>query len=672
MKQLALAITTVLAGLSINPSAEAVYVNPEGLGQVLLFPYYTTRAGWKTLINITNTSGQVVVAKVRFHEGYNSRDVFDFTIVLSPFDVWNGTVEDDGNGVPKFSTADKSCTIPEIGSTGMLFDDGTTTNASLAYTGNAADGGPTTKDRLREGYINVIMMGTAMVGDTSTPTGNGVDPIGSAIPAALAAIIPAAVPVANTPNAHLNNATAANATAKVTDLDLINSAIHVSGTPKNCANLRTAFSLSGAFAGQNALGAGTNNVGINLLKNSYQYGSVRAVNGTNPLKGSFSLVQSSKGWNASGKPTTLASFYAPGQNIANNDRAFGDNLVTAQLSPAALANIQGWNTADGTNPNNPAGLLDLSPLGSGRQGYDATFDHSFHEPELSSANTVGEFFTDQPANANALTGTHGDIDTISDQYPNGAADGIDNDGVDAVSLALRATSVVNQWGERKVTTANGWSLDSDWVVTFPTKRFYVDLGVTPTQMQNWQGAAPAAHEFAGRAAYRSVLPAAPAVSPATFNANTGIGQPYSFTLNAASPFTRPFLSGQSCDTVAMTAYDREENTFNPMGGAAFSPAPTPSGAALCEEVNILSFRSTDSAKSNVLESPIGSGKLGANISSSVIPTIYENGWMRLTFRKNNLNNMLPSIGFSIITRGDPTGGSGILNEAYIVEPAYTR
>ena len=92
IKKMALAVGTVLGGLSMVPSAQAVNLATDGLGQSLIFPYYTTRAGWNTLFNITNTSDQIVAVKVRFHEGYNSRDVFDFNVVLSPKDVWNGTV----------------------------------------------------------------------------------------------------------------------------------------------------------------------------------------------------------------------------------------------------------------------------------------------------------------------------------------------------------------------------------------------------------------------------------------------------------------------------------------------------------------------------------------------------------------------------------------------------
>ncbi|MBK7542371.1 MAG: hypothetical protein IPP10_12825 [Candidatus Competibacteraceae bacterium] len=165
IKKMALAVGTVLGGLSMVPSAQAVNLATDGLGQSLIFPYYTTRAGWNTLFNITNTSDQIVAVKVRFHEGYNSRDVFDFNVVLSPKDVWNGTVSNGPGDVPVFSTSDTSCTVPQIPAAGQPFQ-GSGANGILAYTNvpggvQAADGGPADTDRMREGYVTMTMMGSS-------------------------------------------------------------------------------------------------------------------------------------------------------------------------------------------------------------------------------------------------------------------------------------------------------------------------------------------------------------------------------------------------------------------------------------------------------------------------------------------------------------------------------
>jgi hypothetical protein len=499
MKKLALALGVVAGGMSLVPAAQAVNLATDGLGQALIFPYYTTRAGWNTLFNITNTSNEVVAIKVRFHEGFNSRDVFDFNVILSPYDVWNGTLSNGVGDVPTFSTADTTCTVPAIPSGGVSFNDGVITNGLLAYTGSAADttvANLLTTDRMREGYVTVMMMG-------SSP------PVGLAFGAV-------------------------HTTARI---------------PGNCAALRNAFALQGTTIAQ--LRAAFPNYAIN------------------PLKGAFSLVNAANGWNASGSATTLADFYDP-TAVAGAP----DNLITAQLPPSSVGNV---------------------------------YTDSFHEPELSSANTPGEvLLTSGVVSTSTATG-----------------------GADAVSFVLRRASVINQWANRVASAATGgWSVASDWVLTFPTKRFYADT---------------ATHEWAGRATGRPVaqLPA------------------------GLAPFTSAFVSstGQSCDTVRFTFYDREEQTPASSGNPVFSPAPTPRGDSLCEEVNVLSFGATGSA-TGVLGSPLGASRLAANVPT---PTSYENGWMQLNF--TNAAGWLPTVGFAVINRTDPVG---TLNESFTVDNAYIR
>ena len=117
VKKLALAMSLALGGVSMVPSAQAVSVSADNLGQALIFPYYTVRGGWLSLFGVVNTSNQVVAVKVRFHEAYNSRDVFDFNVILSPYDEWTGWLADSPNG-PVMYTEDKSCTVGDIFSTG--------------------------------------------------------------------------------------------------------------------------------------------------------------------------------------------------------------------------------------------------------------------------------------------------------------------------------------------------------------------------------------------------------------------------------------------------------------------------------------------------------------------------------------------------------------------------
>lgn len=486
MKQAALAVGTVLGTLSLLPSAQAVNLATDGLGQALIFPYYTTRSGWNTLINITNTSDQVVVMKVRFHEGYNSRDVFDFNVVMSPYDVWNGTLANGAGDVPNFSTSDKTCTVPTIPSGGQTFP------GILAYTKgsiDARDGGPEDTDRMREGYITVIMMGTAPA------TG-------------LAAW-----------------------------------ALHKNGP--TCDPLQKAFALDGYTM-----------AGLRAAFPNYT---------VNPLKGAYSLVNAENGWNASSEAVTLANFFTP---TPGNYVYQGANLITAQLPPDLVGNV----------------LTD-----------------SFQEPELSATNTQAQVLL---------------ADNTVSAGPTG--------GADATSFVLNRASVVNQWANLDASASSAWTVKSDWVVTFPTKRFYVDT---------------ATHQFAGNAAGRPGLP------------------------GGLSPFTTSY-NGESCDSVQYQIYDREETPYLSSQGPVFSPAPSTPGNELCQEVNVLTFGSADSF-TNVLKSPMGTGKLSGNILESVLPG--DNGWMRLDF--TNTAGYLPVTNIAVLNRTEPTG---ILNESFIVQGAYIR
>ncbi|NMG56927.1 hypothetical protein GPA23_20405, partial [Aromatoleum aromaticum] len=47
-------LASVVAGLGVVGSAHAVHVNPDGLGQVLLYPYYTVQDGYDTYVHVVN------------------------------------------------------------------------------------------------------------------------------------------------------------------------------------------------------------------------------------------------------------------------------------------------------------------------------------------------------------------------------------------------------------------------------------------------------------------------------------------------------------------------------------------------------------------------------------------------------------------------------------------
>ena len=110
------AVIAGIAGVAgIASVANAVNLNPDGLGQVLIYPYYTVNGGNSTLVSVVNTTGFGKAVKVRFVEGRNSREVLDFNLYLSPYDVWTGAVYEIAGITPAvLSTNDNSCTVPNI------------------------------------------------------------------------------------------------------------------------------------------------------------------------------------------------------------------------------------------------------------------------------------------------------------------------------------------------------------------------------------------------------------------------------------------------------------------------------------------------------------------------------------------------------------------------------
>src|SRR5579859_5867804 len=110
--------TAVAAGLGVvGGSAEAVYLNPNGTGQSLVYPYYTVQttsgAAYNTLLSIVNTTSRGKAVKVRILEGKTSSEVLDFNLFLSANDVWTAAIIPSTNGVGgAIISADNSCISP--------------------------------------------------------------------------------------------------------------------------------------------------------------------------------------------------------------------------------------------------------------------------------------------------------------------------------------------------------------------------------------------------------------------------------------------------------------------------------------------------------------------------------------------------------------------------------
>jgi hypothetical protein len=116
--------------------------------------------------------------------------------------------------------------------------------------------------------------------------------------------------------------------------------------------------------------------------------------------------------------------------------------------------------------------------------------------------------------------------------------------------------------------------NTDWVLTFPTKRYYVTAAA------------------------------------------------------AAAPFTNKYLATGACEPISFTFFNREERGAT-AGGGDFSPLPPGSPAsALCWESTVLSFRS------GLAQNPTGttSGVLGSvNTTPVNLTTGFQSGWANVQF-----------------------------------------
>lgn len=154
----------VLAGLvATSPPSRAVELNPDGMGQVLVYPYYTVNAGLSTLLSVVNDGSRAKLVKVRFLEAYNGQRVLDFNLFLSAYDVWTAAVFAlDANGGANVLTEDRSCTNPSLVDRSNKLPDG---RSYEPFRNNEYQGaGPRGLERTREGHIEIIEMATIAAG----------------------------------------------------------------------------------------------------------------------------------------------------------------------------------------------------------------------------------------------------------------------------------------------------------------------------------------------------------------------------------------------------------------------------------------------------------------------------------------------------------------------------
>ncbi len=503
-KNLTAAVLAGLAGAAgLAGTAQAVNLNPDGLGQVLIFPYYTANSGNQTILSVVNTTGNAKAVKVRFLEGFNSREVLDFNLYLSHHDVWvaaiaNGAPAPDYPGTDYDTDTiliipDDSCTVPylyedyqvELETGGLA---GIQPFLDYAYSGKYNDGGPDSPMRAAEGHFEMIEMGTITPGsDTEKDI------------------------------THILHKADDKATPPVPAWY----------GPGDCDQ---------------------------LVKN-WTGGSTSAGDGL---------------WYKEAKGV--------GQAYTDTERNSGGLFGGAAII-------------------HPANGAMFSYDAKAIQGFDSTDDGIHYVPGNShpslndGSETDAWVFFGVPQN-----------DAVKLQY---------GFSVDALSAVFMHEFTMNEY-----TTADSPAeAATEWVVTFPTKNFYVDEDLlTGEEEAIWQPTTTKSGEGVYECGFWVPGQTYPVTkNPATSELIDGPGPwqnpgwlackyekvAFSESFNARPPFTETY-DGGACETVGLVTYDRDERTFKSPDGPTkppvVSPAPPqvpgkPTSFQLCNEVNVLRFGS---------------------------------------------------------------------------------
>jgi len=151
-------IDSLASGTEVNVPPTQVFVNPGGVGDVLLYGYYNVR-GYEHYFTVTNTdTANGVRVRIRFREaatltGTNicngSYEVLDFDICLSPGDMWGGVIYTDDNGYARLESWDTD-TYVKLGSGDYIFP--VKYPNGLEFSTNLGN----TADQTREGYFEII------------------------------------------------------------------------------------------------------------------------------------------------------------------------------------------------------------------------------------------------------------------------------------------------------------------------------------------------------------------------------------------------------------------------------------------------------------------------------------------------------------------------------------
>ena len=146
--------------LLCSVTGQAVHINPEGVGQVLLLPYYTVNNDLNTLVSVTNHSDQGKAVKINIREGHNGYAGLSYNVYLAPRDVWVFALLPDRASDP-FTFGQDSASLFTVDASCSSLDG----QEPITLNKDALVDGDQTFERLREGFIEIIEMGE-VTGDT--------------------------------------------------------------------------------------------------------------------------------------------------------------------------------------------------------------------------------------------------------------------------------------------------------------------------------------------------------------------------------------------------------------------------------------------------------------------------------------------------------------------------
>jgi len=186
-KVMPLAVGAVIAA---SAAQAQMYINNDGMGEILVYPFYSAESGNTTNVNLTNTFNQAKAVKVRIIEGENSQEVLDFNVYMSAEDHFSFAITATADGGGSLVTYDNTCTVPRIAAGEAI------PFRNFLFTGDTGKDDPATEDkdesfdnssitRTATGYIEVIEMGqlddTVANWDDDADTPDSISPMLAAI-----------------------------------------------------------------------------------------------------------------------------------------------------------------------------------------------------------------------------------------------------------------------------------------------------------------------------------------------------------------------------------------------------------------------------------------------------------------------------------------------------------